>query len=158
MRKNGRTLWALEVALVVVVVFALMGVCFWSVSHIREVDRTTLPMFPTFNAEDTQSEKGGIPQPEDMVDGGIHDIIFRGQGVVTFLDDGALVACIRVISDDAYGLDQGGEYSFDFTQRLEQTRLTFDGVAVGDAVEFRYWARTCDDEGTLAGEDIQPVP
>lgn len=86
--------------------------------------------------------------------GGIDDVIFHGKGVVTSLDAAALIACIRITSEDSYGLEQGGEYRFNFDERFEQVKLTLDGVDVGSVVDFRYRAITCDKEGTLVGEFI----
>ena len=110
-------------------------------------------MFPVIDAEDAQSKKGSVPQSDDMV-GGIDDVIFYGKGVVTSLDAAALIACIRVTSEDSYGLEQGGEYRFNFDKRFEQVKLTLDGIDVGSVVDFRYRAITCDKEGTFVGEFI----
>ena len=146
MRKNGNMLeWAIEVAVVVAIVFLLMGACFWVVPHLQKTDRSASPTFSVFDAEDTQSKRGSVPQSDDMV-GGIDD--------VASLDAAALIACIRITSEDSYGLEQGGEYRFNFDERFEQVKLTLDGVDVGSVVDFRYRAITCDKEGTLVGEFI----
>lgn len=154
MSKNDNMLeWAIEVAVVVAVVLLLMGTCFWVVPHLQKTDRSTPPVFPVIDAEDAQSKKGSVPQSDDMV-GGIDDVIFYGKGVVTSLDAAALIACIRVTSEDSYGLEQGGEYRFNFDKRFEQVKLTLDGIDVGSVVDFRYRAITCDKEGTFVGEFI----
>lgn len=129
MRKNGNMLeWAIEVAVVVAVVLLLMGACFWVVPHLQKTDRSTPPTFPVIDAEDAQSKKG--------------------------LDAAALIACIRITSEDSYGLEQGGEYRFNFDERFEQVKLTLDGIDVGSVVDFRYRAITCDKEGTFVGEFV----
>ena len=154
MRKNGNMLeWAIEVAVVVAIVLLLMGACFWVVPHLQKTDRSASPTFSVFDAEDTQSKRGSVSQSDDMV-GGIDDVVFHGQGVVTSLDAAALIACIRITSEDSYGLEQGGEYRFNFDERFEQATLTFNGIGVGSVVDFRYRAITCDKEGTLVGEFI----
>ena len=157
MRKNGNMLeWALEVAVAVATVLLLMGACFWAVPHLQKADRSTSPTPPVFDAEDAQSERGSVPQSDDMI-GGIDDVVFHGKGVVTSLDAAALIACIRITSEDSYDLEQGGEYRFNFDERFEQVKLTFDGIDVGSVVDFRYRAITCDKEGTLVGEFITLV-
>ncbi len=154
MRKNGNMLeWALEVAVAVAIVLLLMGVCFWAVPHLEKTNRSTSPTPLVFDAEDTQSERGSVPQSDDMI-GGIDDVVFHGKGVVTSLDAATLIARIRITSEDSYGLEQGGEYRFDFDERFEQVKLTFDGIDVGSVVDFRYRAIACDKEGTLVGEFI----
>lgn len=154
MRKNGNMLeWAIEVAVVVAIVLLLMGACFWVVPHLQKTDCSALPMFSVFDVEDAQSKRGSVLQSDDM-DGGIDDVIFHGKGVVTSLDAAALIACIRITSEDSYGLEQGGEYRFNFDERFEQATLTFNGIGVGSVVDFRYRAITCDKEGTLVGEFI----
>lgn len=154
MRKNGNMFeWAIEVAVVVAIVLLLMGVCFWVVPHLQKTDRSASPAFSVFDVEDAQSKRGSVLQSDDM-DGGIDDVIFHGKGVVTSLDAAALIACIRITSEDSYGLELGGEYRFNFDERFEQVKLTLDGVDVGSVVDFRYRAITCDKEGTLVGEFI----
>ena len=118
MRKDDKTLsWVIEVVVVLAIVFLLMVACFFAVPHIQKVGRSASPAPTVFNADDVRSEKGSVPPPDNEMIGGMDDVILSGSGVVTDLDEGALVARIRVTSD-SYRLNQGEEYRFDFKGRV----------------------------------------
>lgn len=155
MRKDDKALsWVIEVAVVLAIVFLLIGACFFAVPRIQKINHSAPPALTVFNVEDVQSEKGSVPPSGSEMIGSMDDVILSGSGVVTELDESSLVACIRVTSD-SYRLGQGEEYRFDFTNRIDQDKLTFEGIKVGDAVEFGYWNSSYGGENGRIGEYIK---